>query len=144
MQAHTPFLAYLSACGTGQAKDKWLTTESLHLIGGFQLAGFPHVIGTLWEVNDASCVDMARLTYERIQHDGLTDTAVCRGLHDAMRHMRGQWLRANLPRIVRKWSPEHLKGDISERNAIRDVRHGKMIEDDYSVMHWVPYIHHGA
>ncbi|WXC54141.1 hypothetical protein SNK03_000146 [Fusarium graminearum] len=44
-----PFLAYLSACGTGQIKNKTFLDESIHLINGFRLAGFRHVIGALWE-----------------------------------------------------------------------------------------------
>lgn len=42
-----PFLAYLSACGTGQIKHDALIDEGLHLIAGYQIAGFRHVIGTL-------------------------------------------------------------------------------------------------
>lgn len=42
-----PFLAFLSACSTGQVKEDFLMDEGLHLIGAFQVAGFWHVIGTL-------------------------------------------------------------------------------------------------
>lgn len=55
---HSPFLAYLSACGTGRIKDERSVDESIHLMSAFQLAGFRHVIGTLWEVRDELCVDM--------------------------------------------------------------------------------------
>ncbi|KAK6721251.1 hypothetical protein SNK04_000146 [Fusarium graminearum] len=58
-----PFLAYLSACGTGQIKNKTFLDESIHLISGFRLAGFRHVIGALREVSDETCVDMAKATY---------------------------------------------------------------------------------
>ncbi|KAF5972508.1 hypothetical protein FCOIX_9302 [Fusarium coicis] len=40
-----PFLAYLSACGTGQIKDKTSFDENINLISVFQIAGFRHVIG---------------------------------------------------------------------------------------------------
>lgn len=46
-QHTTPFLAYLSACGTGRSDNEKLIDESIHLINGCQLAGFRHVIGTL-------------------------------------------------------------------------------------------------
>ncbi|KAF7174243.1 hypothetical protein CNMCM6106_008368 [Aspergillus hiratsukae] len=62
LRKHSPFLAYLSACGTGQIRDARFLDESIHLISAFQLAGFRHVIGTLWEVNDKLCVDMAKIT----------------------------------------------------------------------------------
>ncbi|KAI1740757.1 CHAT domain-containing protein [Xylaria scruposa] len=91
LRARRPFLAYLSACGTGEIREDYLFDESLHLINGCQLAGFRHVIGTLWEVNDEVCVEMARLTYEGIRDGGITDESVSRALHIASRKMRQQW-----------------------------------------------------
>lgn len=58
------FIAYLSACGTGQVGKKELIDEGIHLTAAYQLAGFRHVIGTLWSVDDRLCVDMARMVYE--------------------------------------------------------------------------------
>ncbi|KAG5791342.1 hypothetical protein H9Q69_009597 [Fusarium xylarioides] len=52
LREHAPFLAYLSACGTGQMKRYNLVDESIHLISAYQLAGFRHVIGTLWKAFD--------------------------------------------------------------------------------------------
>jgi CHAT domain-containing protein len=80
-----PFLAYLSACGTGQVKHSELMDEGLHLITACQLAGFQHVIGTLWEVNDKSCVDMALKTYKWIIDQGMSHASVSEGLHHASR-----------------------------------------------------------
>ncbi|ENH67510.1 hypothetical protein FOC1_g10010790 [Fusarium oxysporum f. sp. cubense race 1] len=45
-----PFLAYLSACGTGRIQQEQFMDESVHLISAFQLAGFQHVIGRLWSM----------------------------------------------------------------------------------------------
>lgn len=87
-----PFLAYLSACGTGQVRHERFIDENIHLISGYQMAGFRHVIGTLWEVSDEHSVDMARMTYEGIECGGLTDDSVCRGLHGAIKVMRDRWL----------------------------------------------------
>ena len=61
---HTPFLAYLSVCGTGEIKHDELIDEALYLISACQLAGFQHVISTLWKVNDQSCIEAAVMTYE--------------------------------------------------------------------------------
>jgi CHAT domain-containing protein len=47
LRKHAPFFAYLSACGTGEARDKRLYDENIHLIRAYQLAGFRHVVGTL-------------------------------------------------------------------------------------------------
>lgn len=73
LQEWPPFLAYLSACGTGEIKDQKFFDENIHLISACQLAGFRHVIGTLWEVDDETCVHMARMTYEGIEDGSATD-----------------------------------------------------------------------
>ncbi|CAH0024920.1 unnamed protein product [Clonostachys rhizophaga] len=125
-----PFLAFLSACGTGRAKDSKLFDESIHLINSFKLAGFRNVIGTLWEVRDKACVDVARITYELLNRDGLTDDAVCRGLHEATRRMRDQWVQ-----------------DISNQNLewrMRSRRDMILLEEVcLGAMEWVPYVHFG-
>ncbi|KAK8093411.1 CHAT domain-containing protein [Apiospora hydei] len=93
LRRHSPFLAYLSACGTGRLEVMKFMDENIHLISAFQLAGFRHVIGTLWNVDDDVCVDIARITYEEIgKSKGLEDEAVYRGLHKAIRDQRDQWL----------------------------------------------------
>ncbi|KAH6982579.1 hypothetical protein EDB80DRAFT_544943, partial [Ilyonectria destructans] len=84
--------AYLSACGTGQILDEGSVDESIHLANACQLAGFRHVVGTLWSVDDRLCVDMARMTYEVLRDEGVRDDCVSRGLHRAMRTTRDQWV----------------------------------------------------
>ncbi|KAG7413535.1 hypothetical protein Forpe1208_v008069 [Fusarium oxysporum f. sp. rapae] len=54
----------------GHIQQEQFMDESVHLISAFQLAGFQHVIGTLWEVNDRAYVDIATVVYEAIK-DGL-------------------------------------------------------------------------
>ncbi|KAI1052963.1 hypothetical protein LB506_009944 [Fusarium annulatum] len=87
-----PFLAYLSACGTGRIQQEQFMDESVHLISAFQLAGFQHVIGTLWEVNDKVCVDIAKVVYEGIKDGRMSDHSVAWGLHAASRRLRDSWL----------------------------------------------------
>ncbi|KAM3533265.1 hypothetical protein MY4038_003490 [Beauveria bassiana] len=41
-----------------------LPDEAINLASAFQLAGFRHVVGTLWEVRDKSSNDAARVLYE--------------------------------------------------------------------------------
>ena len=84
------FLAYLSAYRTGKVEHWKMLDERLHLIGAFQLAGFRHVIGTIWKVNDESCVDIARMTYEWMQTHGLSDSSVSEGLHPQSLDQRAQ------------------------------------------------------
>jgi CHAT domain-containing protein len=44
----------------------------IHLVSAFQLAGFRHVIGTLWEVSDPHCVGIAIVIYETLRDEGMT------------------------------------------------------------------------
>jgi hypothetical protein len=54
--------AYLSACDASVAAPN-LTNEAVHITSGFQLAGYQHVIGTLWPVNDFLATAMAEEFY---------------------------------------------------------------------------------
>ncbi|KAK4169546.1 CHAT domain-containing protein [Cladorrhinum sp. PSN259] len=88
LQDNAPFLAYLSACSTGANQVESLADEGIHLVSAFQLAGFRHVVGTLWEVSDMHCVNVAEVLYGTMVNKGMTDTAVCLGLHLAVRALR--------------------------------------------------------
>jgi CHAT domain-containing protein len=93
-EGNTPFLAYLSACSTGANQVDKLVDEAIHLISAFQLSGFRHVVGTLWEVQDKACVDVARILYETLRDKGSTDdAAVSLGLHLAVRALRDGGVR---------------------------------------------------
>jgi len=87
LQENTPFMAYLSACSTGANKDEDLADETIHLINACQLAGFCHVVGTLWDVDDECSLDAARSVYEAIQRHGWNGSAVAQGVHDAANHL---------------------------------------------------------
>ncbi|CAJ0553344.1 Ff.00g118560.m01.CDS01 [Fusarium sp. VM40] len=153
LQREGPFLAYLSACGTGQIKSQKLYDEGIHLISACQLAGFRHVIGTLWEVNDESCVDMAAIIYDEIHKGGMSDDSVCRGVHAATKAKRDQWLQdvtsSGKPAGVVVSKKEHMDEDGGEfsRNI---VACDDSDEEEFLVggrnrtLHWVPYVHFGA
>ena len=51
-------LAFLSACSTARPVGR-LADEAIHLASAFQLAGYRHVIGTLWPIGDQHAVDIA-------------------------------------------------------------------------------------
>jgi tetratricopeptide (TPR) repeat protein len=150
-----PFLAFLSACGTGQVKDDKLLDESIHLISACQLAGFRHVIGTLWEVSDKACVDISRITYETIRDRGFTDDSVSYGLHQAARSLRSRWVESMaLARSVQQQTTtggneQLLIGEmLSMKIRDGDVRNQRDItlcdDDDENVPFWVPYVHFGV
>ena len=52
-------LAYLSACSTANSTSPKLIDEVTHIVSSFHIAGFAHVIGTLWPAEDEACYKMA-------------------------------------------------------------------------------------
>ncbi|MET9735585.1 CHAT domain-containing tetratricopeptide repeat protein [Streptomyces sp. NPDC006458] len=83
-------LAYLSACHTAAADKVELLDESIHLTSAFQLAGFPHVIGTLWQIADDVALTVARRFYEGLKTHGadLDPRRAAHALHRAVRDAR--------------------------------------------------------
>jgi hypothetical protein len=126
LQENPPFLAYLSACSTGANEAVRLADEGIHLVSAFQLAGFRHVVGTLWEVSDKHCVDVASVLYETLRDEGMTDVAVCRGLHRAVRALRDGGLKKD-----RDARDAKLVGSGTQARSLTDL-------------YWVPYVHFGV
>lgn len=153
---HPPFLAYLSACGTGQMRVAKYLDESIHLASSCQQAGFRHVIGTLWDVDDEFCVEMATMTYEEMKRGQLTDESVCLGLHKACRELRGRSLESEARGKLGGDSAEGAEPKVDEdemsarsgsKQGLRElsrkvivVEHG----DDPAASYWVPYVHFGV
>jgi CHAT domain-containing protein len=83
-------LAYLSACQTAVTRSAALADEAIHLASAFQLAGYRHVIGTLWEVSDHAAVNMADDFYRALAAAaGLFNTAgAAVALHHAIQRAR--------------------------------------------------------
>lgn len=85
-------LAYLSACDTTSTSPD-LADEAVHITGAFHLAGYEHVVGTLWPVNDNAARRIAQTFYRRITADGATPPDVTRSaeaLHHAVRDLRAR------------------------------------------------------
>ncbi|KIM72706.1 hypothetical protein PILCRDRAFT_829611 [Piloderma croceum F 1598] len=62
--------AFLSACHAASGlKD--LPGEAMHLAAGFQFAGFPSVIATLWRIHDEDAPKIAGHTYRLLFRNGL-------------------------------------------------------------------------
>jgi hypothetical protein len=79
-------LAFLSACAT--ARPGRLPDEAIHLASAFQLAGYRHVIGTLWPIGDRHAADIATDVYTTVAetHD------IAGAVHDASRRLRNKWM----------------------------------------------------
>ncbi|KAH6962517.1 CHAT domain-containing protein [Ilyonectria sp. MPI-CAGE-AT-0026] len=125
LQESPPFLAYLSTRSIWALGAASLRDESIHFVSAFQLAGFRHAIGTLWAVSDKHCVDVATCVYETLREEGMTDAAVSRGLHKALRKLRD----------------EGIDGNQDVRNSEKVVVEGRK---GHLANFWVPYVHFGA
>jgi hypothetical protein len=66
LQLRRAQIAYLSACSTAENKAARLQDEVIHIVSGFQVAGFPHVVGSLWPAGDAECVEVATSFYSSL------------------------------------------------------------------------------
>jgi CHAT domain-containing protein len=81
-------LAFLSACDTARTSGD-LADEAIHLGSSFQIAGYPHVVATLWPVSDEDANLVAAVFYE-----GLADSAgpdrdcFATAVHEAIRMRR--------------------------------------------------------
>ncbi|MFF7653244.1 CHAT domain-containing protein [Streptomyces sp. NPDC007983] len=91
-------LAYLSACGTSQPGRR-LMDEAVHISAAFQLAGFPHVIGTLWTANDRVAPKTARLIYADLLRRPPEDRDIAGAVHRAAHSMRQAY-----PRLPLLWA----------------------------------------
>ncbi|GII64948.1 CHAT domain-containing protein [Sphaerisporangium krabiense] len=80
-------LAYLSACNTAVTAPE-LADECVHVVTAFQLAGFSHVVGTLWEIGDAVAAQFAGTVYEGLVAAGSDPAHAARCLHRATRALR--------------------------------------------------------
>lgn len=86
-------LAVLSACETARGSER-LADESIHITSAFQIAGYPHAIGTLWPVHDAVAGRVARSLYRHLRGDrtagalGLDADRAALALHRAVRECR--------------------------------------------------------
>jgi CHAT domain-containing protein len=80
-------IAYLSACSTAENRAIKLMDEVLHVVSGFQVAGFRHVIGCLWPSDDNVCVEVAKLFYSELNRNATLESsgrAVALALHKAI------------------------------------------------------------
>ncbi|MFF9316125.1 CHAT domain-containing protein [Streptomyces sp. NPDC014748] len=97
-------LAVLSACETARGAER-LADESIHITSAFQIAGYPHAIGTLWPVHDAVAVRVTRSLYRFLRAGrpvgapGLDAARSAEALHHAVRECR-----AAFPRTPSLWA----------------------------------------
>jgi tetratricopeptide (TPR) repeat protein len=90
-------IAYLSACSTAESRAEQLADEVIHIASGFQVAGFPHVIGSLWPTDDLVSVTVAEAFYRHVsaQHPA-SDRDIASALRNAVLGVRSRHLRQPL------------------------------------------------
>ena len=100
-------LVYLSACHAAQNRDVRLFDEGIHIAAGFQLAGFPYVIGTLWQVSDLHSAEFAKNVYDWMLANGdrVDVSKSAEAVHHAARLKRRY---ATYPRTSRDVSDEPI------------------------------------
>jgi tetratricopeptide (TPR) repeat protein len=96
-------LAFLSACETARPGGR-LTDEAIHLASAFQLAGYRHVIATLWPINDTVACLLADEIYGALT--GPTPLPPAAAVHLTVRWLRG--LQPDRP----SWWASHLHHGI--------------------------------
>ena len=112
-----PRLVYLSACHGASNRTEALFDEGIHIAGAFQLAGFQHVIGTLWQIGQHFSLNVSRDVYSAITADARFDVEkAAEGLHGALRSLRS---------LV-----------VQEYGVSRRMCNEPLV--------WAPYIHMGA
>lgn len=99
----SPQLAYLSACSTAQNSIAAMADQTIHIASGFQLAGFSHVLATLFPSESEVCKEVA-IDFYRSLFDGqdkdLGHRKVSMAFHEAVKTARDK-----SPLLPSKWAP---------------------------------------
>jgi CHAT domain-containing protein/tetratricopeptide (TPR) repeat protein len=149
LHKESPWLAYLSACSTGETQDDGLNDESIHLMAAYHLAGFQNVVGSLWEISERFSVDVAKEVYNVIKDSiGIGTTGeVALAVHTAVRHLRAQTfvLREQQKKVgttENDLSEEDSEPDEDDSRGIRNPEVKAMLSKSNPLI-WASYIHVG-
>ncbi len=115
-------LAYLSACSAAETRNASLADESIHIASAFQLAGFRHVVGTLWLTKDECCREVAGGFYRRLF-----------GKVEKGRKGKG-----------RESVGGEMEGFLPVAEALHDAVVGLRVENPGKVLAWAPFVCFGA
>lgn len=94
LQLPSPALAYLSACDTSRG-GTGIPDEAITLATTLQIAGYQHVVATLWQISGLTATDVAQRVYDQIitEQDGVTHIDAARAaaaLRAAVRTIRDE------------------------------------------------------
>ncbi|KAI1303461.1 CHAT domain-containing protein [Xylaria venustula] len=141
-----PWLAYLSACSTGESRAPKLYDEAINLVSVCQLAGFQHVVGSLWEISDRYSVDAAAEVYKTIREGGtFSGERIALGVHRAAKllrdrmNQRSQVRSAEVPRSKEEELAEARRG----KRVVRPYGYHSSEDEIDDPFVWAGYIHVG-
>ena len=80
-------LAFLSACSTARPGTPILE-EVVHLASAFRLAGYAHIVATLWPVGDRAAAYVSEQFYRKLCESGNSTGTAAAALHSAVRQLR--------------------------------------------------------
>jgi tetratricopeptide (TPR) repeat protein len=115
-------IAYVSASSTLQNQATRLSDEVFHVVSGFQVAGFRHVIGSLWPSDDTVSVEVAKSFYA-----GLFQDRTVKGGSNAGNEGRGDGDRAVA---------------LALHKAVVKIRESEEYRN--KPLSWAQYVHFGA
>lgn len=74
LQLPNPVLAYVSACDTSRGGTS-IPDEGITLASALQIAGYQHVVATLWQIIGFTATEVAKHLYDQVvtAHDGITE-----------------------------------------------------------------------
>jgi len=77
LQLPSPEFAYLSACDTSRG-GVGVPDEAITLASALQIAGYQHVIATLWQISGLTATDVMQRVYDQTitEHDGVIDVDI--------------------------------------------------------------------
>jgi hypothetical protein len=91
-------LVVLSSCESGANKDLFLTEEGLSIAGAFHMAGVPHSVSGMWQLDDTVAMEVGVALFgELLSSDGeidLDQTVIA--LHAALQKQRDKGTRTML------------------------------------------------
>lgn len=110
------------------------------------------MVGTIWEVSDENYVEVAEILYQT-RDEGITDMAVCRGLHRAIRSLRDSQkdiinqVRSRLTRVEERDAvPLDVSDDDDGGGGGGGGGNGDqgLNVEEWRLLLWVPYVHFGV
>ncbi len=81
--------------------------------------GFGTLLGRFGRCRIEHCVDVARVLYETLRDEGMTDAAVCKGLHRAVRELRYREVPRTGKREMPRWCGRGESRRVGKKRKMR-------------------------